>query len=137
MDFYLFLDSKATKEYKIYVLDFTVDLPANIDFNRQIWEIGLMDIPVNSEGGLPAMILCTNIISPSLVSKGWDQILRFIPTINSSDNYLEFSNILYHDIVANNLDRMRVYIKPFEMLTQSLESDRLYCTLHLRRKESI
>ena len=134
-DFYLFLNSEATTEYKKnYIFDFFLTLPNSIDFNRELWEIGVVDICIKSNITLPEMLLCSNIISSSIVSNGIDQILRFIPEINNSETYLEFNNILYHDIVVRVLDRMRVYIRPMSSVSLSLASGTLYCTVHIRKK---
>lgn len=132
---YIFLNSSNNGIYKNNSLfDFTCQLPRNIDLSEGEWEIGLTEIHFFSKNSLLTQlyILC-DIINSSFTVNETNPVLRFIPTIKSK-RYVYYDKVYYFDVMCKHLDKIRVYIKGDSSSYSSLSTDKLYCTLHLRKK---
>ena len=136
-NFYVFVcsnDSEADSFNSYH--DFTISLPNSIDFISNDWEVGLVDLTLNSQMNKEKLIICSNLISSSYICSSLDQILRFLPKIsNENYSYIEFKNIIYHGVLVRNLNFLRIYIKSWNGDSLTFGTGSLNCTLHFRRKK--
>ena len=135
-EIYMYLNSSSREATnKNNFLDFTVNLPFNIDLHDCKWELGLCDIFfVKRKERWPNMYICCDVISSSFVNDKTLPVLRFIPEKEGRFSRT-FETIHYVDVVCKSLNKIRVYIYNENHEGSSFLNETLYCTLHLRRKQ--
>ena len=129
--FYVFVCSDLINKYD----DFTVSLRKNVDIMENDWEVGLVELTLDSVINKEKLMICSNLISPSYICESLEQILRFLPKISDDKySYIEFKHIIYHDVLIINLNFLRLYIRSWKGDELTFGSGSLNCTLHFRRK---
>ena len=133
---YLFIDSKKTKGHNANTgVNFSVDFPHHIDLSSGNWEIGLAEIDLvnRNTNSCKSIFICCDIISTSFQGNNSGQILRFI-TCNKVKINMQYNPIFYFDVLPKHFNKMNIYILNDEGSQESLSSEPLHCTLHLREK---
>lgn len=135
-EYYFFLDSKATTTRNNKFYDFTVDFPYTLFLGEKQWEIGLAEVSFFKKNVVsPDLYLCCDKISPSFKNNETAQIIRFIPGVKGRAHF-SFNPIYYFGVLGNTIKTIRMYINTTSSTIESFEGETLYCTLHLREKNS-
>lgn len=133
---FIFLVSKPTSKYKSNnFIDFTTDIPGNIDLRWGNWEIGLAEISFSKRRTVtPKIFICCDIIAPNIIAGKTSQTLRYIPE-KSGRVHMIYNPIFYFDVLPSSLNKIRIYIKgEDESVINSFLNVTLNCTVHLRQK---
>ena len=137
-EMYMYLNSASnTIKSKNNFIDFTVNLPFNINLEECKWELGLCEIFFlkKKKESWPNMYICCDIIESSLVNDKTLPVLRFIP--EKDGRYSKsFDSIQYHEVLCKSINNIRIYIYSEHHDGSSFLGETLYCTLHLKIKQS-
>ena len=95
----------------------------------------MVDVTLISQINKQHLILCTNVITPSFVNDTSNEILRVLPDYSEEDySFVEFHNVIYHDVLVRNLNFLRIYIRSWKNDMTTFGEGSLHCTLHFRRR---
>ena len=136
-EFYLYLycgDSLATHANN-HAGDFVVDLPKTYLLGRQ-WECALTEISLFTETEVSNLRLyfCADHVEETYVRNSFLPILR---SFDTSEGYLdlEFTRPYYMGVRMGELNQVRISIRGDDLQPCRFKVDRVYCTLHLRRRK--
>jgi hypothetical protein len=136
-DFYLYLycgDSLAT-HVNNHAGDFLVDLPKSYRIQGQ-WECALTEITFVSqlERLTQRIYVCCDLADQSYVKETSLPVLRSIDVDADEKVDLIFNPPHYLKVNRQDLSRIQIFIRDDELNPCRFKIDRLYCTLHFRRR---
>lgn len=135
-EFYLFLycgDSISTYVNN-HSGDFVVNLPKRFLLEGS-WECALTEItmPSHLERQSHRIYVCTDIVEESYARDSLLPLLRATEPLE--EGTLEFVKPYYVKLRQSELHRVRVFIRDDRLEPCRFKLDRLYCTIHLRRRK--
>ena len=115
--------------------DFTVDLPRRFLLNGQ-WECGLSEITFvsNFEKSTHRIYVCSNLVEDSYVKGTSLPILRSIDVDAEEKVDLIMNPVFYFKVQCEELRRLQIFIRDDALGPSRFKIDRLFCTLHFRRR---
>jgi hypothetical protein len=148
MDFtsrYLYVSSEdktAASGYRPHEAhDFTVSLPYPLWLKPDQWEIALNSIAFVGSFLPPApkmVTVCCEGIEDSIINGSQAPVLRRLLNREITHVSLDFNTLEYKGLVRSSLTSIRIYLQTEEGLPAKLsQTSWLYCTLHLRRKNTL
>lgn len=136
-DFYLHLYSgdSITTIVNNHAGDFLVDLRRTYYLDGH-WECAMTEITFLSqfERRIHRINICTDTVEQSYVRDTSLPVLRSIDIDSDEKVDVVFNSPYYIRIHRQNLDRIRIFIRDDELNPCRFKFDRLYCTLHFRRR---
>lgn len=136
-DFYLHLHctDSLLSHVDNHAGDFTVDLPRRLLLNGQ-WKCGLSEITFVSdfEKLTHRIYVCLNLVEDSYVKGTSIPISRSIDVESKEKVDLMLNSVFYFKIGREELSRLQIFIRDDTLGSSRFKIDRLYCTLHFRRR---
>jgi len=136
-DFYLHLHcaDSLLSHFDNHAGDFTVDLPRRFLLNGQ-WECGLAEITFVSDFEKLAnrIYVCSNLVEDSYLKGTSLPILRSIDVEAKEKVDLILNPVFYFKVRREELSRLQIFIRNDTLGSSRFKIDRLYCTLHFRRR---
>lgn len=134
--FYLHLycgDSRST-HIDNHAGDFTVNLSKTFHLEGR-WECALTELTIHpqTENIIDRLYICTDAIVESYTRNSFLPLLRSIEPYEKGS--LEFSKPYYVRVRPTDLNCIRVFIRDDRLHPCRFKIDRLYCTLHFRKKQ--
>jgi hypothetical protein len=122
--------------------DFAVRLPYPLWFKEpDQWEMALKSITYLGSFLSPApkmITVCCNAIEDSVINASQAPVLRRLLNRKITHVYWDFDALEYKGLVRSSLTSLRIYLETEEGVPAKLSpTSWLYCTLHLRKKNSL
>ena len=136
-DFYLHLHcaDSLLSHVDNHAGEFTVDLPRRFHPNGQ-WGCGLTEITFVSdfEKLTHRIYVCSNLVEDSYAKGTSLPILRSIDVEAEEKVDLILNPVFYIKVRREELSRLQIFIRDDTLGPSRFKIDRLFCTLHFRRR---
>ena len=137
MDHYVFLCSADSLQTHVNntASDFVIDLPRTYRLDGT-WECALTEITFVSqfEHLTDRIYVCSDVIEDSYVKGTALPILRSLDVDTDEKVDLTFDSLYYFKVQSDQIRRITIFIRDSELRPIRFKVDRLYCTLHFRRR---
>lgn len=131
--FHLFSGDSLSTHADNHAGDFVVDLPKRFLLEGP-WECALTELTLSSSPEHPThrLYVCSDIVEESYARNSFLPLLRSTEPLE--EGTVEFADPYYVRLRHIDLNRVRIFIRDDQLKPCRFKSDRVYCTLHVRKQ---